>query len=163
MRNRAQFILILLILLTVTFIWGNSLGSASQSHSESKKALEYVKPVLEPIVGTGTITNSVLRKIAHFVEFGVLGCEFAALHIVRTQGGFLAPRRVSLQGVANCLFAGLSVAVIDETIQIFSKRGSQVQDVLLDFGGVCAGLAFVLLINWFVSAFRASCGKGMLR
>lgn len=152
MKRRIQSILTFLLIVTIAFIWGNSIGSAPKSHSESRKALEYVKPILEPVVGAGKVTDHLVRKIAHFAEFGALGCELAALLTVR--------RRVSLQGVANCLFAGLSVAVIDETIQIFSNRGSQVQDVLLDFAGVCTGLAFILVINWLVSARRR---KGILR
>lgn len=44
--------------------------------------------------------------------------------------------------------------VIDETIQIFSNRGSQVQDVLLDFAGVCAGMAVTLIIRWLTISIR---------
>ena len=131
---------------SLAFIWGNSIGSAPKSQSESRRVLEYVKPILEPVVGADNVTDHLVRKIAHFAEFGALGCELAALLVVR--------RRAHLQGVANCLFAGLSVAVIDETMQTFSNRGSQVQDVLLDFGGVCAGIAFILLINWLVILTR---------
>ena len=146
MKSRVQSILIFMLIVTLAFIWGNSIGSGPESHSDSKKVFEYVKPILEPVVGAGNVTDHLVRKFAHFAEFGVLGCELAALLVVR--------RRVGLQGVANCLFAGLSVAVIDETIQIFSNRGSQVQDVLLDFAGVCAGVACALLIRWLVSAVR---------
>ncbi|MEX0975197.1 MAG: VanZ family protein [Bacillota bacterium] len=140
MKSRVQSILIFMLIVTLGFIWGNSIGSAPKSHSESQKALEYVRPILEPVVGADNFTDHLVRKIAHFVEFGALGGELAALLVVR--------RRVRLQGIANCLFAGLSVAVIDETIQIFSDRGPLVQDAWLDFAGVCAGIALILLINW---------------
>lgn len=146
MKSRAQSILIYLLIITVAFIWGNSIGSAPKSHSESRKALECVKPILEPVIGAGKVTDHLVRKVAHFAEFGALGLELAALLVVR--------RRVSLQGVANCLFAGLSVAIIDETIQIFSNRGSQVQDVLLDYAGVCAGIALILAIHWLTVSIR---------
>ena len=63
-------------------------------------------------------------------------------------------QKLCAQTVLNCLLAGLSVAVIDETIQIFSARGSQAIDVLLDFGGVVTGVFFVLLICWIVTARR---------
>jgi len=53
-------------------------------------------------------------------------------------------RKVTLQSIFNCLFAGLAVAIVDETIQIFSARGSQVSDVLLDFSGVVAGVVITL-------------------
>jgi len=145
MKSRIQSILIFMLIVTLGFIWGNSIGSTPKSHSESQKALEYVRPILEPVVGADKITDHLVRKIAHFAEFGALGCELAALLVVRG--------RVGLQGVANCLFAGLSVAVIDETIQIFSNRGSQVQDVWLDFAGVCAGIALILLSSWLAVQF----------
>jgi VanZ family protein len=85
-------------------------------------------------------------QLAHFVEFGALGCELALLAVLR--------KRVRLQSVVNCLFAGLAVAVIDETIQIFSDRGSQVSDVWLDFSGAVTGIVFVLLIHLLVLAIR---------
>ena len=52
----------------------------------------------------------------------------------------------SAQGFFNSLSAGLAAAVTDETIQIFSDRGSSVADVLLDFSGVLAATAAVWLI-----------------
>ena len=51
-----------------------------------------------------------------------------------------------LQGLANALFAGLAAAVTDETIQIFSQRGSRVADVVLDFSGAVAGALVIALI-----------------
>ena len=39
------------------------------------------------------------------------------------------------------------MAALDETIQIFSNRGSQLQDVWLDFAGFSTGLFLVLLVR----------------
>lgn len=89
-------------------------------------------------MGAGKVTDQLVRKLAHFAEFGLLGCELAALLVVRD--------RVGSQDIANCLFAGLSAALIDETIQLFTNRGSQVQDVWLDFAGVCSGIGLALVI-----------------
>ena len=63
-------------------------------------------------------------------------------------------QKLRLRTVLDCLFAGLSAAVMDETIQIFSARGSQVVDVLLDFGGVITGAAVTLLIISIISRCR---------
>ena len=79
-----------------------------------------------------------LRKLAHFTEFGILGAELSLLLHLRG--------RQSRQGFVNCAFAGLSAAVIDESLQLLSKRGSQVQDVLLDFCGFMVGLWICALI-----------------
>ena len=61
-----------------------------------------------------------------------------------------------MQSLFNCLFVGLSVAVLDETIQIFSNRGSSVLDVLLDFSGVCMGVILANLFNSKSNARKSS-------
>lgn len=141
-----KIIQIILILATVAFIWGNSLPSIPESKAESLWVMELLKPLLEPIVGVGNVTNHLVRKLAHFAEFGVLGCVLMLFVIVRKRRG--------VQPIINCLFAGLAAAVIDETIQIFSQRGSQIQDIWLDFAGTAMGIVFVLLISIIVRAIR---------
>ena len=129
----------LLLLATVAFIWGNSLPSIPESKVVSLEVVETVKPVLEPIVGQGNVTDHLVRKLAHFAEFSALGCELMLLAVLRKRRG--------MQPILNCLFVGLGVALMDETIQIFSRRGSQVQDVWLDFAGVAAGVLLVALLR----------------
>lgn len=81
-------------------------------------------------------TEHYIRKLAHFLEFVLLG--------------LLLCRSFSAFGVKNftatgyILFLGLLAAVVDEYIQSFSPgRGSMVKDVLLDFSGVfCAWLEY---------------------
>ena len=145
-RKVISFILICLIILTLAFIWGNSLDNQMESSQKSMKVLEWITPVLEWFVGAGKVTEHLVRKLGHFTEFSLLGAEMAGLLIAR--------RRLRFQGFVNCLFVGLSVAVIDETIQIFSHRGSQVQDVLLDFAGAFFGLLLIIVIHQIVRAFR---------
>ena len=138
-QKMLSIILVILIIATLVFIWGNSLKTVPESSKESTQVLTNTKPALESIVGKKNATDHLVRKIAHFVEYCVLGGEFALL--------LLLFRRVGIQGVSNCLFAGLSTAVIDESLQIISKRGSMVSDVLLDLGGVAAGILIILLLH----------------
>lgn len=84
------------------------------------------------------VTHYFVRKAAHFCEFGLLGCELMLL--LGLGSG------VRLQSLSNAAFAALLTAVTDETIQIFSERGSQVQDVVLDFSGALTGILFVSLL-----------------
>jgi VanZ family protein len=142
-QNFFSAILIILILATLAFIWSSSFKTIAASTDDSVRALKLLTPLLEFFVGKGNATDHLVRKIAHFAEFLILGSEFALFLTVR--------RRVDIQGIANCLFAGLSAAVIDESIQIISNRGSMVSDVLLDFCGVTAG---VLLILLFYAVFK---------
>ena len=51
-----------------------------------------------------------------------------------------------LERLVNCLFFLLLAALTDETTQIFTGRGPQVQDVWLDFAGGTAGLLVMLAL-----------------
>ena len=75
-----------------------------------------------------------------------------ALLLLLTAVGF----RVRLQTVVNCLFFLMAAALTDETIQIFTGRGPQIQDVWLDFAGGFTGL-LVMLALWALlrRAFRS--------
>jgi VanZ family protein len=151
MRKGRIFILIGIICVTVIFIWSNSLQSSSESQARSLQFLSMMKPILEPIVGVGNVTDHLIRKLAHFVEYGVLGSELALL--------LISIRKIRLQSIANCLFGGMAVALVDETIQIFNGRGSQVQDVWLDFAGVVSGMLIVLLIDGITAKIRKAKAK----
>ncbi len=135
-----------LIVLTITFIWSNSFQSVPESQADSLSVVEAIEPLLK--LGSGRTKMDVerFRKVAHFAEFWLLGLELALL--------LIALRKVSLQNAVNCLFASLVVAVVDETIQVFSDRGSRVTDVLLDYSGAMTGLLVAFLVYWFVKKAR---------
>ena len=131
MKNKK--LIIIAIAAALVFIWGNSLLSreASQLLSDS------VQSGLIQISGgdtSGKVNSAVLRKVAHFCEFAALGGLWALLFREKKKGFFKA-----LLFYAAC-------AALDETIQIFSNRGSQVKDVLLDFSGVLTAVLLVVLI-----------------
>ena len=70
-----------------------------------------------------------IRKLAHFLEFAILGVILCNVYVAfgvshRTATGYI-------------LFLGLAVAVSDEYIQLHSPgRSALVTDVILDFSGV---------------------------
>ena len=144
--NRKRILTIVLILVTIVFIWSNSLQSIPESQARSLGFLARIKPVLGIFVGQDNVTDHLVRKLAHFTEYGALGCELALLLALQ--------KRVSWQPVVNCAFVAMVVALTDETIQIFTGRGSQVQDVWLDFAGSCTGILLVLLIRLLITAPR---------
>ena len=134
----------ILIALTLAFIWVNSLMPRAESQAMSRGLLDRIVELLRWIgIRLSPGSDHFLRKLAHFTEFGILGAELSLLLHLRG--------RQSRQGFVNCAFAGLSAAVIDESLQLLSKRGSQVQDVLLDFCGFMAGLWLCSLIYRSVS------------
>lgn len=145
-------VLSLFLFVTLAFIWGNSIQSIEASQALSLGVLEKIKPLLEVVTGAGRATDHLVRKLAHFTEFAALGAELALL--------LMLAGRVRPQPAVNCAFLGLVVALLDETIQIFSHRGAQIQDVWIDFAGLCAGLLGTLGLRLLIKAMRAQPGKG---
>lgn len=132
----------LLILLTVGYIWGNSLKSVEQSAAQSAQVAEAVQPVVDPQEKIEKpVFHNFVRKMAHVTEFFVLGVFTAGFAI--SLGDLCKKQFVSLP-----ILIVLLVAVGDEYIQHFSKRGSLVTDVVLDFSGSLAGLSAACLLFW---------------
>ena len=146
-RKRWNIILGLLVLLTLAFIWGNSLLPRTESQEISQGLLAEICAALETVgVHLDPQNDHWLRKLAHFSEFGLLGVELCLLLWLN--------RQKSVQGFINCACAGLAVAVTDEALQLFSNRGSQVQDVLLDFAGFLTGLLLCGLLCGIIGRKR---------
>ena len=133
--RKLTWVLAVLILATLAFIFSNSMESIPESREKSDEFLKLLTPFLEFFVGEGNVTEYLVRKLAHFMEFFVLGAELSALCLLHRKPLLWA------------MFAGLLTALTDETIQIFYARGSQVQDVWLDFSAVLVAgiLAYLLL------------------
>ena len=107
----------------------------AESAAESRWVTNLITPVLELFVGEGNVTDHLVLKITHFTEFSALGLLLTLL--VGWNGSW--KRRLLACNL------GLIAALLDETVQIFSLRGSQVQDVWLDFAGVVFGSLAALL------------------
>ena len=135
-------ILLFLVVLMVIFIFSNSLKSRDESKKDSDLVAGILGPILEWIF-SGKIENVgfVVRKLAHFAEFCMLGLSVSGLLAVVDYS-----RKWWLcgYGLLFCLF----IAVCDEFIQSFVGRGSAVSDVLIDFGGAASGFfALIALIE----------------
>ena len=143
-RKRWNIVLVLLAALTLAFIWGNSMLPRTESQEISRGLLAELCAALEHVgLHLDPQNDHWLRKLAHFVEFGLLGAELCTLLFLN--------RRARPQGFVNCAFAGLAVAVTDEALQLISNRGSQVQDVMLDFAGFLAGFLLCGLV-WMLGS-----------
>lgn len=128
--------LTVLIILTLALIWGHSLLGREASSEESGFVMELLEPVLEMVVGEGNVTEFLVRKLAHFTEFFVLGLEVLTFFAYRKP---LFPQAFLL-----ALTHGFFAAFLDETIQIFSGRGPMIQDVWLDVSGFAVGASLML-------------------
>ncbi len=134
--TRKRIILVIIIICTLTVIWGHSFMSGEQSGAESSFIFKILQPFLDFFAGEGNSTELFVRKAAHFTEFFVLGTEFFLLMLLtigrkKTE----KPQRLPVMMV-NAWALGTLCALTDETIQLFSSgRGSAVSDVWLDSAG----------------------------
>lgn len=133
-RTRLTWLLGALLVMTLCFIWGNSLLGREASAGLSRKVYLWLRSI-----GVSIRSELFLRKLAHFCEFGAVGAELSLLLLIRGGRGF--------QGICNSAFAALLIAVTDEALQLVSQRGSSVADVLLDFAGALTGILAATLIT----------------
>ena len=131
-KKQLRLFLRLALVVTLCVIWGNSLLGREDSAALSGGLTAWLRSIGLPV------SDHFVRKTAHFCEFGLLGCELTLL--------FWLKSGLSFQNLCNSAFAALLTAVTDETIQIFSGRGPQVQDVVLDFAGALTGILFTHLL-----------------
>lgn len=131
----SQIVLILLIICTVAHAFYQSALPAKQSAEQSDKVGEIIEEIIPPDTKPGEYVQKNLRKLAHFTEFFFLGL-WSALYTVVFY-------RKKLSFFALMPF-GMTIALLDETVQIFSKRGSSVKDVWIDILGYTSALFLVL-------------------
>ena len=145
---RAARVLLVLLILLLAFIWGHSMLPAASSAEESQRVGQWLTPLLEWFVGPGNVTDHLVRKLAHFCEYGALGMLLGALALLwESPGAFF-------RGSYAFLLA-LSAAVVDESIQLVADgRGAQVQDILLDTAGSLTGLLAVWLLAALLRLLR---------
>ncbi len=120
-------------ILFVLFIFSNSMQVSTASSARSSGVVELLQAAADALHLPIVISETVIRKLAHFCEYLVLGlllCVDIRLLTKNWWARVFAP-----------LFFGLLIPVADECIQLFTPgRSSEVLDVLLDFGGVVCGL-----------------------
>ncbi|MBE7079595.1 MAG: VanZ family protein [Clostridiales bacterium] len=146
-----QIFLSIACALMLVFIFSNSLKSAEQSIEQSSHTVQIVQDFVavfdpdSPIVTAQgedyDLLHEIVRTIAHFAEFGLLGVLLGwCLLSYTTKKKYLL---IPLGGV-------LIVPLIDECLQLFSVgRGMQFSDILLDIGGGILGLVFAVATVWF--------------
>lgn len=139
--KKRKAVLLLLIVLTLCLIWGNSLLSGQTSGQISGGLFQKLMALFPRL---SWLTEHRLRKLGHFTEYAVLGLLLTWFLILKGQrGGYR---------VAMPLLFGTLTANLDEAIQTISpQRGPSVLDVWLDVGGVCTGIGVLLLFRWIIT------------
>lgn len=126
----------------MTFIFSNSLQPPDESNSRSRAIADWMYgfPIFSGWL-TEDAFHRLIRKLAHFAEFGALGLCFGGF--AYNLGRIRYEKYISLP-----MLMALFAAVCDEFIQRFTGRTSSVKDVLIDFSGALCGL----IITWIISS-----------
>lgn len=123
-----------LLVCCLAFIWGNSLMPGPVSGAFSDWVGQFLEQLLPGEQTPAAGGSGLLRKLAHFTEFSVLGMCLAWLF------GMLRRK------MPWPLALGVAAACVDETIQRFVPgRGPSVKDVGIDSCGVLVGIILVQL------------------
>ncbi len=135
MKKSRVFIVISIII--TLFIFSSSLKDASSSSDASGRVLSFINSFLN-IFGI-KMTHAVVRKLAHFAEFLLLGVSLSL-------SGYFSLKGLKINTV-KILLSGLFVAVTDELLQFIPVgRSPMIKDVFIDFLGILTGYMVVLII-----------------
>lgn len=143
-RKIAVGLIIVLIVLTLGFIWGNSLKTKEESSESSESVSNVIQVVVDTMFGEDVVSveEGVVRKFAHATEFAALGLEFCVL--------LIAIKQESYKRYLQILPIGLFVAAVDECLQFVSLRGPALIDVLID----CCGFSVMTAVFIAIYAIR---------
>ena len=122
----------------LAFIWGNSMTPGNVSGEMSgwvSQLLGKLLPFLSPDATNG---HWLVRKIAHFSEFAILGALLRWLFAM-----LMANKALRFFLPLGC---GMAAAVIDECIQLISPgRVCSFMDMCIDWSGVLTGVSLLVL------------------
>ena len=139
----ARKLCLVLLLLNLAFIWGNSMLDGEQSRAISDRVIAVLVEVFHiDYTGSGgdePNMNFLVRKAAHATEFAALGVLGMAV--------LSAGKKRLEEWVHRAILFGVLVALTDETIQLFHARTSSVKDVWLDSAGLLAGILLAALVR----------------
>lgn len=141
MKKRTFIILIVIVL---AFIWGQSLIPTDDSTLESGQIMQVMQAVLDFLNIPVTLTEHFVRKLAHFSEHAVAGVILGLFMYPRLMSS--QTKREQIECAILPLIVGFFIGFADETIQIFSGRGPLIQDVWIDFFGIFLGVSLSYLI-----------------
>lgn len=135
-----RVLLWIVTVLVLLFIFGQSIMPENVSAEESGWFRVHIMTPLFGLVGLEPPSHALVRKMAHVFEFAVL----AALAVFCLRGKF-----------QRSFFACFTTAFLDESLQLLTHRGAQIQDVWIDLLGVALGTLLGLLLYKVVNRRHA--------
>ena len=129
-------------------IWGNSMRTSTQSAQQSGSLLAFLTPWLTALGIQPEGFHTILRKLAHFSEYGLLG-------VLWTMELWLGPHREKRRGAMERLSFCMLTAFLDETIQLFVPgRSGEIRDVWIDTAGAWTGIVITTCLVCIAAKFR---------
>ena len=141
-----RVVLLIVIVCTIVFIWTQSCFSKTASASQSGWVLEFLQNGADLLGLPIQLDQHTVRKMAHFLEFFVLGFELTLYTVIGV--------RTDRRDIVRLLGTLFLVAFMDETIQIFAKRGPSVADVWLDIAGGITAMLLCFALHYLCSACK---------
>lgn len=139
--NKRQIIFIVLTILWMALIFSMSNANGEESGSLSRKVTKIMCSVIVPGFDKLPIDEQEMiiekhhffvRKMAHGTEYAILGMLLC---------GVCFEGNLTIKKMLIPLIIGILYAVTDEIHQLFvSERAGQIADVIIDSGGVFAGI-----------------------
>ena len=148
--NFKKYIFIIIIGLTIAFIWSNSVKVGDDSMNESNGIKELIISFFSNfgIDIRNSFFIEFIRKIGHFSEYFILGAELMAFKIIYLKN--------NINAFINIFFIGVITAFLDETIQLIPalERSAEVTDVWIDVFGVITAFVFVQAVYLLVKLIK---------
>ncbi len=152
MKTKILYILYVTLTLSIAAVWGQSCLNKQESTVNSDMVIDMITPVDElQTQDQGQFWNYMrltawVRKAAHIIEYMALGMQMMLILLLKDKN--------SLKYCICCLYAGLTLALVDETIQIFSSRGPLVSDLWIDLAGTVCGIGVAYLCMLLVKKIK---------
>ncbi len=148
-----RLLLIVLIVATLAFIFGNSTLTAEQSGVQSGAVTDVIVNTMpsdkQPVdIVAKNDFHQDLRKVAHFAEYALLGLEISLLFVFFAES-------IKLSTVILPIVAVFS-AFIDESIQLLSDRSPAVSDMWIDIAGFATLSALTYAVYFMLKAHPIS-------
>ena len=152
MKKLFQFLIWLSVILYIAFIFSNSLTSGEVSGASSMKVAKIIVKYLDTLQISMSLKlfHSLLRKLAHFIEFFGLGVLVSIA---------IATCPLFKSRLLNFIIFLISVPIADEVIQHYvPDRVSTYKDMIIDAGGmICGGLVVYICILITIMRLRFKC------
>lgn len=148
-RAMVLTILLLVQVLVITMFSSQTSEKSSEISRSVVNKMEWVPDSIprETIPGDGRISlHKIVRKLAHFYNFAVIGFLLMGIHTTFKENG----KKAVLLLCFGCL-----LAIFDETHQFFVPgRSAEIGDVLIDIIGVLFGMSFIKVFLGIIFAKR---------